>query len=85
VNVIAGIKLGTDRVLGQAASTLKRKAGQLVDERRQVLISDSELKSLIAQLQFQVCCRCRLRYCNHQNADHLFFDDPADLNFHESN
>lgn len=52
---------------------------------RQVLITELDIRFLVAQLAARICYRCKLRYSDHEDADHLFFDSPVDLNYDEAN
>jgi hypothetical protein len=36
-------------------------------------------------LEFQLCGRCKLHYCDHKDADHLFFCDLEDVPYDEAN
>jgi hypothetical protein len=39
----------------------------------------------VAQLASRICYRCKLRYRDHDDADHLFFDSPVDLSYEDAN
>jgi hypothetical protein len=52
---------------------------------REVRISASDISLLVALLAGRICSRCKLYYGDHAGADHLFFDDPFDLDYDELN
>ena len=47
--------------------------------------TEQDIQFVAKLLEFQICCRCRLHYCDHGDADHLFFCDPEDVPYDETN
>ena len=52
---------------------------------QQQLFTRPEVEAIQEMLANRVCYRCKFRYCEHQDADHYFFEEPEDAIPEESN
>ena len=52
---------------------------------REQFVTEVEFRIIVTALAELLCSRCELRYRDHTDADHLFFDDPADTRIEDRN
>jgi hypothetical protein len=52
---------------------------------RQGFVTELEIETIWELLADLICCRCKFRYRDHANADHLFFNNAEDAGFEEFN
>jgi hypothetical protein len=52
---------------------------------RAEFVTQPEVTVILALIAECTCYRCKLKYGDHADADHFFFEDPEDVPFDESN
>jgi hypothetical protein len=53
--------------------------------KREQFVTEVEFRIIEKALAELLCSRCELRYRDHTDADHLFFDDPSDTRIEDRN
>ena len=52
---------------------------------QQQFLTELEIRTIMALLSDLICWRCEIRYRDHRDADHLFYDDPQDAYLKDRN
>jgi hypothetical protein len=68
-----------------ASRTIDKDPGGLMLHEREQFVTEVEFRIIVTALAELRCSRCELRYRDHTDADHLFFDDPADTRIEDRN